>query len=397
MIDPLLFTGRYPRQQELLALADQLVPGFAVRAAEHDRHGTFPHENFAAIRAAQLHLLTVPKEYGGWGVALPEALLVLERLARGDGATALVFAMHVQVLGSAGESRTWPEDRFAAICGDVVQEGALINSAASEPDLGSPSRGGLPATRARWSGDGWVLDGRKTFATGAPELTYFLVPAVLDAPDVPPETVGVFLIRTRQPGVDVEQTWDVMGMRTTGSHDLVFGGARLDPDALITRRQPGSPDRSKASGGAWFGLSVAAVYLGIGEAARDAAIAFAHERKPTALGGKPIASLETIRQRLGALETELLTARALLYSIADAWEHAPADRAALMPYVGQTKVVATTHAVAAADLALRVVGGQSMSRQLPFERLFRDVRAGLFHPPTEEAAHTTLGKSILGL
>lgn len=397
MFDPLLAIDRFPRQAELIALADDLAAGFAASASAHERDGSFPHENFTAIRAAGLHLLTVPGEFGGWNLGLPGAVTVLERLARGDGATALVFAMHVQVLGSAAASRAWPGEQFARICGEVVRDGAMINSAASEPELGSPSRGGLPATRARWDREGWILDGHKTFATGAPELTYFLVPAVLDAPDTAPDTVAVFAVRTRQPGVRIEETWDVMGMRSTGSHDLIFESACLPPDALILRRDPSSPDPGRVSGGAWFGLCVAAVYLGIATAARDAAIDFAHSRKPTALGGKSIASLEVIQQRLGALETELLPARALLYAITDAWERAPDARPALMPRVGQVKVVATTHAVAAVDLALRVVGGQSMTRALPLERLFRDVRAGLFHPPAEETSNTTIGKLLLGL
>lgn len=397
MFDPLLAVERFPHQRERIALADELAAGFARYAQQHDRDASFPHANFDAIRAAKLHLLTVPQAYGGWGASLPEAVVVLERLAHGDGATALVFAMHVQVLGSAGESRAWPEDRFAAVCREVAAEGALINSAASEPELGSPSRGGLPATRARWVGDSWLLDGHKTFASGAPELTYFLIPAVLDAADMPPDTVGVFMVRRTLPGVTVEETWDVMGMRTTGSHDLLFRSARLGPETLIQRRDRRAPDPGRVNGGAWFDLCIAGVYLGIAEAARDAAIDFAHQRKPTALASKSIATLEVIQQRLGALEAELLPARALLYSIADAWQREPDARAGLMPYVGQVKVVATTHAVTAADIALRVVGGQSMSRSLPLERLFRDVRAGLFHPPTEEASNTMIGKTLLGL
>jgi alkylation response protein AidB-like acyl-CoA dehydrogenase len=186
-------------------------------------------------------------------------------------------------------------------------------------------------------------------------------------------------------------------MRSTGSHDLVLAGVRLEPEDLVLRREPGAPDAGRVSGGAWFGMSLSAVYLGIAAAARDAAISFAHERRPTALQGKSIATLETIQQRVGALQSELLTARALLYSVADNWERAPAARADLLPYVGQIKVIATTHAVAAVDLALRVVGGQAMSRVLPLERLFRDVRAGLFHPPTEEAANTAIGKLLLEL
>jgi alkylation response protein AidB-like acyl-CoA dehydrogenase len=324
-------------------------------------------------------------------------MLVLERLARGDGATALVYAMHVQVMGSLSESRAWPAESFAALCREIVAHAALVNSAASEPELGSPSRGGLPATRARWDGQSWIVDGRKTFASGAPVLTHFLIPAVLDAPDIPPDTTGIFAVPSVRPGVAVDETWDVMGMRCTGSHDLVLSGVRLSPDELVMRREPGGADPGRGSGGAWFGLSVAAVYLGIAVAARDAAIAFAHERKPTALRGQSIATLEVIQQRLGALEMELLTARALLYSVAENWERTPAARAGLLPYVGQVKVVATTHAVAAVDLALRVVGGQAMSHALPLERFFRDVRAGLFHPPAEETANTTIGRLLLGL
>ncbi|HSH77091.1 MAG TPA: acyl-CoA dehydrogenase family protein [Herpetosiphonaceae bacterium] len=396
MIDPLLVSHSSPRAAELVSLADRLARDFALRAAEHDHDGSFPFANLDALRSAELHLLTVPCEFGGWGASLPEAVLVLERLARGDGPTALVFAMHVQTMGSLSESRAWPEDRFSALCRDVVAEGALINSAASEPELGSPSRGGLPATTARWNGSGWTLDGRKTFASGAPALTYFLVPARLDAPEMSPDSVGVFIVRRGQPGWSVEETWNVMGMRSTGSHDLVFNGLSLEPDRLALRREPGTPEPGKISGGAWFGLSVAAVYLGIAEAARDAAVEFAHNRKPTALEGKPIASLEVIQRGIGAIEAELLPARALLYSVAAAWSRRDGDTAQLIPYLGPVKVTATTSAIAAVDLALRVVGGQSMSRALPLERYFRDVRAGLFHPPTEETAHSALGRAVLG-
>jgi alkylation response protein AidB-like acyl-CoA dehydrogenase len=124
---------------------------------------------------------------------------------------------------------------------------------------------------------------------------------------------------------------------------------------LVLMREPGTPDPGKVSGGAWFGLTIAGVYLGVAEAARDAAIAFAQQRKPTALKGQSIATLETIQRLVGTLEAELLTARALLYAVADAWSAHPEQRSTLMPHIGVCKVVATTHAVKATDLALRVV------------------------------------------
>ncbi len=221
-----------------------------------------------------------------------------------------------------------------------------------------------------------------------------LIPAVLE--EASEGTVGVFLVRHDRPGLRIEETWDVMGMRTTASNDLFLEDVPVSAADLVLRREPDVPDPGRLSGGAWFGLTVAAVYLGIAAAARDAAIRFAQERRPTALNGQSIASLPSIQQLVGSLEAELLTARALLYSVADAWTLQPAQRSSLMPHVGLCKVIATTHAVKATDLALRVVGGQSMSRALPLERLFRDVRAGLFHPPTEELAYINVGKALMG-
>jgi alkylation response protein AidB-like acyl-CoA dehydrogenase len=391
VIDPLLIHTT-PRSRDWLEVADDLAARFAERSPQHDRDGSFPFENFDDLRAARLHLLTVPEEYGGWGASLLEAVQVIERLARGDGATALVFAMHVQVMGSLSEHRPWHERRFESFARDVVEHGALINSCATEPELGSPSRGGLPKTHARRDGDGWHVTGHKTFASGAPVLTHVLVPAVLQGE--PEGTVGAFLVRTDLPGLRIEPTWDVMGMRATASHDLLLNDVPVASHDLVQRREPGVGDPGRVIGGAWFGMIVAATYLGIAEAARDAAIEFARSRRPTALDGRAIATLEPIQRLTGACESKILTARALLYATAAAWNEQP-DRARLMSHIGLCKTVATTHAVEATDLVLRVVGGQSMSRRLPLERLFRDVRAGLFHPPTEDVAFANLGRALL--
>ena len=376
-----------------LQRADELAERFRERAPEHDRAGTTAGENFAALRAAGFHLLPVPQEYGGWGATLPEAVRVIERLARGDGATALVFDMHVQVVGSLAETRPWDGDRFAHFCHEIVEHGALVNSAATEPELGSPSRGGLPKTTARKDGNVWRITGRKSWASGAPVLSHFLIPAVLE--DAPQGTIGVFLMAMDRPGVHVEETWDSLGMRGTGSHDLVLEAVPVDASNLVAVREAGAPDPARVSTGAWFGLTVGGVYLGIAQAARDVALQYAQERKPTALGGASIATLEPIQRLAGQLEAELLGARALLYATADAWAQQPEQRKHLASYVGLAKATATQHAVNATDLALRIVGGQSMARSFPLERLFRDVRAGLFHPPTEDAAYVGVGKQML--
>jgi len=213
MIDPLSL-NIHTRLAGWLECADDLAVRFRERAPEHDRAGTTPTENFAALRAAGFHLLPVPQEYGGWGATLPEAVRVVERLACGDGATGLVFDMHVQVVGSLAETRPWQEDRFAHFCQEIVEHGALINSAATEPELGSPSRGGLPKTKARNDGGAWRVTGRKSWASGAPVLSHFLIPAVLE--DASPGTVGVFLMAMDRSGIHIEETWNPLGMRATG-------------------------------------------------------------------------------------------------------------------------------------------------------------------------------------
>jgi alkylation response protein AidB-like acyl-CoA dehydrogenase len=231
--------------------------------------------------------------------------------------------------------------------------------------------------------------------SGIEVLTHVVVTSAIEAPDRPAGAIGVFLVPTNLPGISVEQTWDSMGMRTTGSHDLVLNDVPLSPDRLLSERAPGSKPTTSNAGSAWFGLTVAGVYLGVAEAARDFAVRYANERRPTALAGKPIASLDTIQRQLGAIETRLLGARALLYNLADAWDKSGERRFALLPAVGACKVEAVNAAVWASDMATRVVGGSSMSRSLPIERYLRDVRAGLFHPPTEDAGHTALGKALV--
>ncbi|HEY1012319.1 MAG TPA: acyl-CoA dehydrogenase family protein [Herpetosiphonaceae bacterium] len=396
MLDPLQVTAATPRQREIISLARTLAGQFAPRAARHDREASFPFENIAEIKAAGYQALSVPARFGGGGATLFETVLAQEQLARGDGPTALVIDMPLHIIGGIAESGAWPEPAFERVCRAIAQEGAIINSAASEREMGSPSRGALFATTARREGAGWRLSGRKIYTSGAPALTHALVGATLDEGGGPAGTTGVFLVRTDLPGVSVEPTWEASGMRAARNDDLVLDDVALDEGDLLLRRDPAAGDATGGSGSAWFQLTIGALYLGIGQAARDAAVAFARERRPTALGGKAISELESIRRQLGQIESALLGARSLLYHVAQAWDAAPAERPALKPAVALAKATAAANAVAAVDGAMLVVGGSSLQADLPLERLSRDVRAGLFHPPTMDGALIGLGAALAG-
>ncbi|MCA1648547.1 MAG: acyl-CoA/acyl-ACP dehydrogenase [Chloroflexi bacterium] len=190
-----------------------------------------------------------------------------------------------------------------------------------------------------------------------------------------------FLIPLATRGVRIEPTWDTLGLRATCSHTVVLEDVEVAVDAELPRLPASAASTPYER--AWS-LSVAAVYLGVAEAARDFAVKFARDRKPTALGGRSIASLPNIRERAGRMDLLLFQARGLLVSTARAWDSAPsADMDAAL---AAAKVVTSNTAVAVAEEAMRLVGGSSMDRSLPLERHYRDVRGGLHHPPQDDAA-----------
>src|SRR3954463_11207819 len=136
------------QQARYVEICKALAAKFSTRAAEHDRDGSFPFENFDDLRASAYPAWVVPTRYGGWGANLTDGVLIAETLAEGDGSTALSAVMHLQVIGGAAEKHAWPEPLFAEICRAAVERGALINAVATEPEMGSPSHGGKPATTA---------------------------------------------------------------------------------------------------------------------------------------------------------------------------------------------------------------------------------------------------------
>lgn len=381
------------RQRALLERAEPLAIRFADRASAHDADASFPFENFADLRAAGLLALTAPEAYGGLGADEIDFVPVLERIAWGDASTALVLGMHLSNIGQLVQGNLWPE-HHETLFRAVVEQGALLNAAQAEPELGSPSFGGVPATVARPDGSGgWRLTGRKIYTTGAPGLRYFLVLAAIEQPDQPVR-VGTFLVPNDAPGVRVEKTWDAMALRASGSDDLVLEDAVVAADALLEMRAAGTPDPRGALGLPWGALTLAAVYTGLALAARDEVAHFAATRVPTALG-KPIGDLPTVRLRLGEIEALLLASRRLLYGLAADWVRHPDLRPHLRAQAPLVKYVATNNAVRITDLALRIAGGSALQRSMRLEQLFRDARAGLINAPPDDVALQNAGKATV--
>jgi alkylation response protein AidB-like acyl-CoA dehydrogenase len=222
----------------------------------------------------------------------------------------------------------------------------------------------------------------------SPILRQFTVTASIDGTDA----VAEFLVE-KDERVRIEETWNTLGMRATGSHDIILDGVFVPDDHVITIKEQGTKSAVPDDGGGWL-LHIPACYIGIAYAAREFALQFAGSYRPNSLPG-PIADLAHIRQQIGQMEEELMIARTFLYSIADRWDREPDGRASLKPELGVAKKLATNSALSIVDKAMRIVGGASLSRSLPLERYYRDVRAGIHNPPMEDVVIRTLAERAL--
>jgi len=157
---------------------------------------------------------------------------------------------------------------------------------------------------------------------------------------------------------------------------------------------PAAQTQNPSEGAGWAAL-IPAVYLGIATAARDAAVKFARERRPQPLGGKSIDELPAVQRMLGEIELALAESRALLFGAAEAWVEAPDHRREILTLLAAAKYVVTNRGVEITDKAMRVVGGAGLARSHPVQRYYRDIRAGLHHPPMDDVALVALAKAAL--
>lgn len=374
--------------------ASLLAPGFAARAAQHDRDASFPFENFRELADAGLLALTVPAAQGGSGAGAREAARVINMFGKADPSTALVLSMHYihhLTIAKSGETgRRWPAHLASQLQRETLDGVALINALRVEPDLGSPSRGGLPATTARRTPDGWRITGRKIYSTGAPILKWYAVWARTDEPEV---RVGIFLVPAGLPGTRIIETWDHLGLRASGSHDVVFDDVLVPLDFEVDVRLPQqwlAPDNAQIAINA---ILVAAVYDGVAQAARDWLVGFLKTRTPASLGA-PLATLPRAQEILGGIEARLAVNARLIASFADDHDQ---GRALTASEANIVKLTVTNNAVAAVEDALSLTSNHGLSRTNPLERHYRDVLCGRVHTPQDDATRITAGRLALGL
>ena len=360
------------RQKHWLQKLQEKKAAFKNSAAQIDELSIFPKDNIQALVDIGYTGSTLPTAYGGEGLSVYDMVLLQETLASYDANTALSIGWNLGVVGELFEKKLWSDDNLDFFANEVLN-GALINRSVSEAQTGSPTRGGRPGTTAVKKGDAWVLTGRKIFTTASPVLTYFLTSAWIEEQ----QRVGFFLLHRDLAGITIEETWDVISMRGTASHDLVLNNVTVDASKLV--ELPETPSGGQIN--AWM-LHIPACYLGIAQAARDYAVHFANNHKPNSLNG-PISQLPNVQQLIGEIDLALIQARHLIYGVAEAYDD-ESRRGLLTNEIGVVKHTVTNSAVTIVDKAMRIVGAKSLQRSNPLQRYYRDVRAGLHNPPMDD-------------
>lgn len=387
-----------PRLAGILA---ELAVRFAATAAEHDVQGSFPHANFALLHEHGLIAQVVPRAHGGGGAGLAEARRIIAAVASGEPATALVLTMTYLQHRAIGRVETrWPEHVRRQVFESAVEDGALINALRVEPELGSPARGGLPATVATRVGDGWRISGRKLYTTGIPALRWLSVWARTDEPE---PRVGIFLVpkpAASSAGIRVVENWNHLGLRASGSHETVLDNVWIPPENAVDIRLPSAWAPAGASQTdadantdqqAWMVVLLGSLYDAVARAGFDWIRRFVRERAPGSLGA-PLATLPRVQEATGEIAALLRTNQVLLD---DAAARTDAQAPPSATDSGLLKFTVTANAIRAVELALQLAGNHGLSRNNPLERHYRDVLCSRIHTPQNDAILTAAGRAAL--
>ncbi|WP_322015427.1 acyl-CoA dehydrogenase family protein [Paraburkholderia sp. J12] len=360
---------------------DALSAQFAAGAAELDAGPHFPHENLAHLRRAGLLSLTVPRVLGGHEATLAQTLRVVRAIARGEPSTALIFVMQCLYHVRLQANQNWPAALKERVARDAVERGALINSLRVEPELGSPSRGGLPATVGRRDGQRWILNGRKLYSTGSPGLTWL---AVWGRTDEATPRVGTWLVHRDSPGMRFGAPWNHLGMRATGSHEVIFENVEVPLEYAVDLQVPGPANGMDPVTAVWMNVLLPAIYDGVARAARDWFVQWAATRVPSGLDA-PLSSLDSFQQTVGRIDALLIANRVLL--------DAGASGAMPVSEAQAIKYLVSRNAIDAVQHALEASSNPGLSRDNPLERHYRDVLCARIHTPQNDSVLGALGRA----
>lgn len=371
-------SSAHPRT-EWVELVRQLGPAFAARAAAHDADDSFVADNYLALKQHRVFSAGVPAELGGGDTSHAELCALLRELAHYCGPTALALSMHTHLL--AATVWRWRQGQpVEPLLRRIAAEQLVLISTGASDWLESSGK-------AEKADGGYRVTARKVFCSGCPMGDLLITSAVYDDSAGGP-TVLHFPVPFTAKGVRVMDNWRTLGMRATGSHDVVLEDVFVPESAIALRRPKG----------VWhpffnvvFTVAmplIMAVYVGVAEAAYDLACREAVKKRHD----------PHVPYLVGEMENTLVSAQMALREMTEItadYDFAPTEHTANAILIRKT--IAARATMQTVEKALEVVGGAGFFRSLGLERLLRDVHGAQFHPLPEKRQLLFTGRLALGL
>jgi alkylation response protein AidB-like acyl-CoA dehydrogenase len=375
-------------------LSDELLARCRERAPVYDRENSFFTEDFEELREAGYLRMAVPKEMGGLGMNLAEAMQETRRLAYHAPATALALNMHVYWTGLVADMHR---------AGDTSVDWLLEEAGAGEIFAAGHSESGndmpvlLSTTRAEPVEGGYRFTGKKSFGSLTPVWTRLGIHGVDTSDAEAPKIVHAFMPRDAQ-GYSIKKVWDTMGMRATQSEDTILEDVFV-PDRYVARIVPAGAagvDAFVLGVFAWALTGFANVYCGIARRAFDLTLATVKEKGSLALT-RSMAHHPAVQHGVAQMAMEIEAMEPHIEKLASDWSTG-ADHGPVWPAkICAAKYRCVEGAWKVVDTAMDISGGFGMFRKSELERLFRDARAGRFHPSNAALTTEFVAKTMLGI
>ena len=388
------------QQAELCARARTLGESkFAARAAKWDRDASFPTDNYRDLYDTGLLGICVPKEHGGEGADQLSYAMAAAEIGRYCGSTALTWNMHVcsclwtgplaDQLDMTTEERRSHARRRAIHYKRIIEDGKIYSQPFSE---GGAAAAGAVAfgTKAKKVDAGWLINGKKIFASLAGHADYYGVLCTEDRADASRRHTMFMAVPAQARGVEVVGDWDPLGMRGTVSRNIIFKDALVDDDEALM--PPGVYYQGVMRWPHMF-ITLTPAYIGLMQAAYDFTVKYLRGEvegmPPVKRRMFPTKQIAVAQMRVMLEQTKVLWLQAMREARVD-----PSKDQRLRAYAAQYTTMENSNEMA--QLAIRTCGGQSMLKSLPLERIYRDSRCGsLMLPWTAELCLDNLGRQTL--
>jgi alkylation response protein AidB-like acyl-CoA dehydrogenase len=384
--------GLTAEQQRLQHECQELAADFATRSAAHDRDASHPVENYDRLREHGFLALTVAKKWGGSGASFLDHTIAYEALGAGCPSTALAFNMHASVVMPLLQSPEVSAETKRRIADLVVNGRKLIAGNFSEPVTTSLIGERPLKARARRVEGGYLVTGRKMFASMLEAADYVLVMAYPD--DATSPSAGIILMLPRvAKGRKVDANWDVLGMRATRSDSLILDECWLPESAAVFRSD--DMRRFRHDNLNWFWGSYTPVYLGVAQAAFDELRRAMHGRRAEGYAQR-LAYHPDVRRHVAEMSADLEAARLITYR--SAWlsdKDGPTAETTAALYRAKYAVGEAVSRIT--RTALTLGGAHGIFKTSRLEQLFRDGALGPLHPPPADFCLYNMGLYELGL